>query len=76
MEKLEVMTAKGKIEARIGGDPDFPAIDVFVDGELAAMVEFNTCKDGIYVGVYKKSQDEPAAYIEWDNDDYLDEGTN
>lgn len=54
-------------------DADFPAIDVYVGDELAAVVEFNPLKNKIYFHTYKKNKGEVHASHAWDEPSEYDE---
>jgi hypothetical protein len=63
---LSISTPAGDIEATINRDPNFPSIDIHVNGHLAAIVEYDSCERGIYIRGYKKSSDKPTE-ICWDD---------
>jgi hypothetical protein len=61
---LSIKTPGGTITARLCKDPVFPGIDIFIKGELAALVEY--VGKMFYVRTYIKNQEGPVSHRIWE----------
>lgn len=58
MERLVVDTGGGRITASIGGDKDYPAIDIYINGVRAAIVEWSENDQNFFIRSFDYSNDE------------------
>ncbi len=72
MKEISIDTPKGKIRAAKGLDPNYPSIDVFIDNELAAVIEFHSGKDNIVIHTFMKYKEEPVSSHIFDDPESYD----
>ena len=63
--KLQVDTPKGVISATAIEEENYPCIQIRVDGEIAAITEFDSLNDSIRTCVFNHKSDEPLEIYEW-----------
>lgn len=67
MKDLKINTPKGEIKAVVGIDKDYPSIDIFIDNELAAVVEYDSLSRDIFIHTYKKFKESVQESHVWDD---------
>jgi hypothetical protein len=65
-EEIIINTLKGKIKARKGLDSAYPSIDVLINDELAAVVEFSPAANNFLIHVYEVNKNEPVSSFIFD----------
>jgi len=60
-EEIIINTLKGKIKARKGLDSAYPSIDVLINDELAAVIEFSPSVNNFLIHVYGMNKNEPVS---------------
>lgn len=63
---LKLETPHGEIKAKIIEEPNYPAINIYINDELAVIVEYNAIKNCFSVYTYDNNSDEPLQNITWD----------
>ena len=62
---LRVETPGGPIEAHVSIEPDFPAIDIQINGVIAAIVEYVKSEGRYVIRTFTQDQDEPCHNIDY-----------
>lgn len=56
---ISIQTPKGIISANTINSDEYPAIELLVNNEIVAVVEYDSLKKGIQVRTYDETSDEP-----------------
>ena len=66
------MIPQRKNKSGEGLDPNYPSIDVFIDNELVAVIEFHSGKDNIVIHTFMKYKEEPVSSHIFDDPESYD----